>query len=780
MRDLWHLRAQVLAIALVIGSGVAVLVMALSTLTALERTTDAYYERYRFADVFATVTRAPNRLARRIRQIEGVHTVETRIAHQATLDIAGFNEPAMGMFVSIPEDRQPLLNQIVLRSGRWIRLDRPDEVLINEPFAEAHNLKPGDRLVAILNGYRRELDIVGVALSPEFIYSLGPGFLMPDDKRYGVLWMGHSALASAFDLEGAFNDVALALSREARTEAVIQQLDRLLERFGSTGSIARKNQLSNWFVSNEMEQIATMSRILPVIFLVIAAFLTHMLLGRLLATERSQIGLLKAFGYNQWEVGLHYAKVVLGIAITGLVIGYGLGAWFGRINTEQYANLFRFPLLLYRPSTSAFAIAAMASMTAALLGAGFAVRQAIALAPAEAMQPPSPPTFKRSRLAATALGRWLDQPTRIILRNITRWPGRSLLTSIGVSAAVALMVLSLQWNDALHYLAQSYFFDAQRQHLTLGMNEPQSPTVLREIEHLPGVLAVEPTRIVGAELSSGSVTHRGAVTGVAAEATLQPIYDDSRHASVAPPRKGLVLGTYLANKLAVDVGDPVWVKILSGRRPERQLPVADIIETYIAMPAYLHIDTLDRMMQDGPRIEYANLLIDSTQASTLFARLKEIPAVSAVMLRRAAINSFYDTVIEHMMVIITMFSALAGIMGFGVAYNSARITLSERGRELATLRVLGFSRAEISYILLGEVGLLVTVALPVGCLLGYELATLIATTFDTELFRIPVNIEPSTYAVAVLVILAATLLSAAIVNLRINRLDLIQVLKSRE
>jgi putative ABC transport system permease protein len=780
VRDLWHLRGQVLAIALVVASGVAVLVMSLSTLEALQRTTEAYYERYRLADVFSGLERAPEHVGRRIADLPGVQTVQTRVVRFATLDLADFAEPVIGQFVSVPDEGQPLLNQLVLREGRWLRARHPDEVLVAEPFAEAHGLHPGDEVVAVLNGKRRPLRVVGIALSPEFIYSLGPGSLMPDDERFGVLWMNRTALAAAFDLEGAFNHVSLALVRGADTQTVIHRVDRLLEGYGGVGAIERADQLSNWFVMNEIDQLETMSKVLPSIFLVIAAFLTNMVLDRLLATERSQIGLLKAFGYSNFEVGLHYTKVVLGIALLGVAIGAVLGTWFGRVNTELYADVFRFPLLLYRTSPSAFAIAGSASVAAALSGAALSVRRAVRLPPAQAMQPPAPPTFHRSRLATARVGRWLDQPTRIVLRNIARWPLRSAATSLGVAASVALLVLALQWHDCLDYLAQSYFFDAQRQHVMIGLAEARGEDVVRDFMHLPGVMAAEPMRIVRADLSSGPITHRGSLSGVPAGARLQPIYDDARKSEVPAPLEGLVLGSYLAEKLGVDIGDDVWVDVLEGRRPTARLPVVDIVETYLAMPAYLGIEALDRLLKEGPRVEYVSLLVDRLQEAELYRELKRLPVASGVMLRQAAIDSFHETVVEHLMVFITMFSALACVLGFGVAYNSARIALSERGRELATLRVLGFTRGEISYILLAEVGLLICLGLPVGCLLGRLLSRLMAAMFDTELFRVPLVIEPSTYGAAVAIALGAALLSAVIVRRRVDRLDLIEVLKTRE
>lgn len=780
LRDLWHLRGQVLAIGVVVAAGIAALIMSLSTLEALEETTAAYYERYRFGDVFAHVKRAPESIESRLDAIPGVRTAQTRVSSFATLDIEGFAEPVMGQFVSVPAGRQPVLNQLAVRSGRLPESAAEDEVVVNEPFAEAHGLRNGDRIVAIINGNRRELRIVGTALSPEFVYALGPGALMPDDRRFGILWMEHDTLAAAFDLDGAFNSVSLDLERGANTAQVVQQLDRLLERYGGVGARAREHQLSNWFVMNEMEQLGTLSVILPTIFLVVSAFLTNMVLGRLVATERSQIGLMKAFGYSRTEVGLHYAKFVVGIVLVGSVIGIVAGTWLGRYNTQMYTDFFRFPILLYRPSTSAMTIAIGVSLAAALVGSAGAVRNAASLPPAQAMSPPAPAVFRRMRLWDTRAGRWLDQGTRIIVRNIMRAPLRSLLTMAGVAASVGLLVLAIQWNDSLDYLGESYFYRAQHQDASIGLVEPQSTAIVQDFLHLPGVLAAEPLRIASADFSVGVRTHRGSITGVTEGAWLQPIFDDASGEVVPVPPGGLVLGTMLAEKLAVSVGDPVRLEVLEGRRPEVALPVVALVETYIAMPAYMHLDALNRLLMEPPSTEYVSILVDKREQPALFAKLKELPLVSAVMLRQAAIDSYYDTLVENIMVFITLFSALACALGFGVAYNSARIALSERGRELATLRVLGFSRGEISYILLGEVGLLIAAALPFGCLLGRGLAEIMAVAFSTELFRVPLVIEPSTYGLSIVIALAATVLSALVVRHRVDHLDLIEVLKTRE
>ncbi len=779
LRDIWRLRGQVVAVALVVASGVAVLIMSLSSIEALEETATAYYERYRFAEIFATVKRAPEKLAVRIGEIDGVQTVETRVIEFATLDVEGFEEPIVGQLVSIPQRGESELNRLALRSGRLVSADRPDEVVISEPFAEAHGLEPGDRIRAVVNGHRRTLDIVGLALSPEYVYAIGPGQLMPDDERFGIFWMGREALEAAFDLDGAFNEVSLSLLRGTSHDDVIARLDQLLDRYGGTGAFARADQVSNWFLMNEIEQLKSMAGILPTIFLTVAAFLTNMVLARLIETERSEIGLMKAFGYDNLEIGWHYAKMVCAIAGLGIVIGSVVGARFGKLNTEIYGEFYHFPFLVFQPGAGVFAVAALVSLAAALLGSMTAVRRAVRLPPAEAMRPPAPPLYRRSRLSIMAAARWLDQPTRIVLRQILRWPLRAFLTSAGIAMAVAILVTSLQWMDSIDRIVEVYFHEAQHQDVTVGLNEPQAAEVVREFARMPGVLAVEPARAVSAVFRSGLRHHRGAIQGVVAEPRLSLVYDSSGGPLRVPPG-GLVLSTKLAEKLGIGRGDEVWVEILVDRRPKLPLKVVTLFETYIGTPAYMNLDALNRLLHESRRVEFLHLLVDRRAEAELFAEFKELPAVSAVSLRRAAVDSFHETMGETLLIYVSFFVLFSCTLAFGVVYNSARIALSERGRELATLRVLGFGRAEVAYILLAEVALLVFCALPLGCLAGYGLAWLITSEFETELFRVPLAIEPSTFGWAVVIGLVAAVASAFLVRRRLDRLDLIAVLKTRE
>lgn len=780
LRDLWRLRGQVFAIAMVIASGTATLVMSLATIYALEQTSTAYYQQYRFADVFADLTRAPNQIASRIRAIEGVQRVQTRISKYATVDIAGFAEPVIGQLVSIPPSDQPLLNQLVLRSGRWVEPRRNDEVIVSEPFAEAHRLHLGDKVQVIMQGIKRTFTIVGTALSPEFIYSLPPGSLLPDDKRFGVLWLARPVLEGAYDLEDAFNQVSLSLYRGSEPAKILHELDLILEAYGGISAITRKDQLSNWFVMNEIEQQRTMGRILPGIFIAVSMFLTHMVLSRLIATERSEIGLLKAFGYSSWKIGGHYVSMVCVIALLGIVLGWAMGMTFGRMNTEMYAEMFRFPLIVFGAEPKSLIISALVGITAAILGSLTGVLQAIRLPPAQAMIPPAPNTYQHQGVNQLLDALPIDQPTRIGLRQITRWPARSFFTSLGIGFAVALMVMNMQWTTSLSHLSQVYFHESQRQHLTASLTETKPINTLADFRHLPGVLTAEPMRMVSVEFHHNGKIHKGTLTAVIEDGTLNPPYDDKRRETLPVPINGLAIAEKLATKMGLQQGDKVWIKIQEGRKPSEWLTVERIFGSYVGVSAFIELNQLNRLLSEGPNMGYANLLVDSNQLPELFLALKQTPQISAITIKQTAIDAFNQTLIEHLMVFISMFVFLAAILAFGVAYNSTRVALSERGRELATLRVLGFTRGEISYVLLSEVLILVLLGLPLGCVLGVGLVLSMATAFDTELFRIPLIMEHATFGWAILVVLIAAVLSALLVRKRIDSLDLIRVLKTRE
>lgn len=780
LRDLWRTRGQAMAVVLVVACGVASFLTTRSAYEALKLSQEAYYDRYRFAQVFATLKRAPETLRAQIDAVPGVARVDTRVVVHVTLDVPGLAEPATGRVVSLPAHTLPVLNDVYLRRGRSLDPERGDEVLVSEAFATANRLEVGHTLGAVINGHWKRLRIVGIALSPEYIYEInGLGSVFPDNKRFGVLWMNRDVLSTAFNMEGAFNDLALTLLPGALEADVLFHLDRLLERYGGLGTYGRYEQISHRFITDEMANLRANAIIAPLVLLSVAAFLLHVVLSRLVSTQRDQIAILKAFGYSNLAIGWHYLQFVLIIVSVGAVLGVGIGLWWGAALTNSYTHFFHFPMLQYEVRFGLFVTSILVSSGAAMLGAITAVRRAVRLPPAEAMRPEPPARFRRTALERLGLQRFLSPVVRMILRNLARKPMHTLLAILGIAMAVSVLIIGNYFEDAVQYILEVQFRHVQREDVTVTFTESRPARARYEVAHLPGVLRAEPFRSVAARLRFTHHTRRAVVTGLMPAGVLRRLVDRDLRVRAIPP-EGVVLTTTLATILGVRPGDVLTVDVLEGARPTLHVPVVGLLDELIGISAYMDIAALNRLMHEGGTISGAHLTIDPQHSTTLYTQLKRLPAVGGITFRQAAISSFEATVAENLRIFVRILIFFACVITFSVVYNAARIALAERGRELASLRIMGFTRTEIAVILFGEQAVLTLTAIPTGCLLGYCFCSLMPLAYDSELYRMPVLVTSSNYASAFVTVVIAALLSGLIVRRRLNSLDLIAVLKTRE
>jgi putative ABC transport system permease protein len=778
-RDLWGMKGQALAIALVISSGVATFIMSRSTLDSLKLTQSAFYQESRFAEVFASLKRAPESLRPRIESIPGVRQAQTLVVAAAKFDLEGYPDPIAGQIVSIPDHGQPLLNQLHVRRGRLVEGGSDSEVIVSDSFADAHGLQPGSHLYATINGKRKRLEIVGVALSPEYIFQLQPGSFIPDFKSFGILWMGRTPLGNAYDMEGAFNQVALTLSAGASLEDVIDRLDQLLERYGGLGAYGRKDQTSHRYLSEEFRQLEQMATLFPAIFLGVAAFLLNVVAGRLIATQREQVAILKAFGYTNTSVVIHYLKLILLIVALGILGGIIFGVWLGRGLSQMYMTFYRFPFLQYHLRLEVALTASLISALAAMLGTVYSVIRAALLPPAEAMQPAPPAHYRRSLVERLGVARRLSQPSRMIVRNLERRPVKAILSVVGVAFSCAILVMGGFFSDAVDFMVRIQFSLAQRDDMAVTFVEPTSRKALYVLNSLEGVDHVEPFRSVPARLRFGHRHYRTSIQSVEPDGTLYRLLSKQLELVPLPP-DGVILTDYLAWMLNIRPGEMLTVEVLEGERPIYQVPVAGLVNEYVGVFAYMQLSALNRLMREGPTISGAYLSTDAQYQQRVYQQLREMPRVAGTSVKEKVLENFYETMAKQMLTFAFFNTLLAATIAFGVVYNGARIALSERSRELASLRVLGYTRGEISYILLGELALLTVAAIPLGFVIGRALSGYMIATLQTELFRIPLVIESATYSFAATVVLISALISGLIVRHKLDHLDLVAVLKTKE
>ena len=778
-RDLRHMRAQAIAAVLVVACGVATFVGMRSTYLALSDAQQDYYKAYRFADLFVHLKRAPLAVATRIAAIPGVARVQARVVSEVTLDVPGLHEPATGRIVSIPEQGWPTLNLLHLKSGRYIAPGRDDEALVSAAFAEANDLHVGQRIGAVLNGRWKPLRIVGIALSPEYIYEAGAGSIFPDNRHYGVLWMGNDAVEAAFRMDGAFNDLTLALDGGANVQDVVARVDRELAGYGGLGTIAREDQLSNRFISDEIAQNRITATYVPAIFFCVAMFLLQNVLSRLVDAQRAQIGLMKAFGYGNARVGLHYLRFAATIAAAGAVVGIGLGLVLGSTLIDLYGRYYRFPCLAYRFDVPVVTVAFLASFAASMAGATASVAKAARLMPIEALRAPAPPAFAAGWAERIGLLRRLGVTSRMIARNIAREPVKSLLACVAIACASAILVTGGFFFDAIDRLFDVQFQRIERQDATLVFTQPLSHRAIYALERLPGVLRVEPFRDVPVRLVAGYRSRRVSLSAVVPASDMHRLLDD-RGLPLRVPPDGLLLSSRLADTLHVRAGDRIAMEVLEGKRRTVQVVVAGEVGEWVGVRAYMDERALARVLGESRDWSGAWLRIDSRILGPLYDTLKRMPSVNAVAIRQAVIDSFRKIMDESVRLSTSINFAFACIIAFGVAYNGMRIAYSERVQQLASLRVLGFTRGETAWILLGEQLVLAAMAIPVGLALGYGVCAFLAQRLATDLYRLPLVVRPSTFGYACLVTAGAVALSGLVVAWKIRSLDIVAVLKARE
>lgn len=782
VRDVWRMRGQALAIALVVAAGIAMLVMLQATLDSLRTTRDAMYREYAFADVWAQLKRAPKHVAGHLATLPGVASVETQVRATAKLAVPGYDQPVQALMLSLPDDGSlPRHNRLYVRAGRLPAPFAQGEMVISDAFAEIHGLKPGDRLRATVYGRAQWFTLVGTVVSPEYLMQSNPASMFPDYARFAIIWTPRQTLAAALNMEGAFNSLSIRLAPGARHPAaeaeLIAAIDRQLARWGGLGASGRMQQHAYRYLHEELRQLATLTRVFPAIFLGVAVFLLHVVFTRLVGTQRAQVAILKAFGYSTGDMLRHYGLMAAMIGLLGAAIGTLAGIGLGQMLAGLYQQNFRFPYLAFSLNWHIAALGVAIALAAAIAGAGQAVLKAAREPVAQAMRPVAPERYRATLAERLGIGRRLSQPARMVLRQLERRPWRALLSIAGLALAGAIIMMARFQGQTLTYMIDTQFRLAEHHDVEVQFIEAAPTRALGELRALPGVQHVEGLRTVAVRFSRENVRFTASIEGLLAEGHLRrPVNAHKRR--IVLPDDGLVMSDYLARTLGVGVGDVLEVEVLQGRRARLRLPVAMLVSEYAGTRSYMAAPALNRALGEGERYSGALLSVSDAELPALMQALDARPNVASAQSRLAAVNAFFE-MLERITGPFTWIAILMGsIVNFGVVYNSARIMLAERARELASLRVLGFGKREVAGILLGEIAVLVVLSLPLSFAAGWGLSWLLTQGLQSDLYRVPLYIPAGNYAFAALVTLVSALLSSLAVLRLVWRLDMIEALKS--
>ncbi|MBU6373937.1 MAG: ABC transporter permease [Alphaproteobacteria bacterium] len=779
LRHLWRMKWQALAIVLLVAAGVAVTVMTFSAEEALRSARATYYAQSSFADIFVTMERAPLTLARRAGMIPGVTAADPRIVANGLSLLPGFERPAQVRLISLPDRDDAALNRIAITRGRAPAPEALNEAVALQSFLDATKLRIGDDIQVTVNGRFVWFRIVGAALSAEYVYLPDAASVMPDDAHNGVLWVTRKALEGAADMHGAFNALAFSIAPGVQPRSIETRVERMFAPYGVQPVVMRADQPSHAFLEGELKELQTSGTIFPPVFLIVAAALVHMTLLRQTEVQREEIGLLKAFGYTDLEAARPFAMTAILIAGLGAALGALIGAVFAGSIVDIYARYMRFPALEPRFHVAAFAVAAGASLIAAVTGATAALGKVTRLSPATAMAPPRPDSYRVSWFERIVLGRSRGLLARLIARNVERRPARAALTVFGLAASVALLMGTQFLFGALDVVLDHTFYQRQRFSHQITFSLPRGPEAADDVRTLPGVMSFRLVRITSATLSNGARSVRTAITGLDPGDPLQRPLDATGELAPIKPQ-GVLLSKALAGKLGARPGDFVTVRLHERDRRVAAVVVAGIVTEYSGLGAYMDRRVLNTMIGEGDLSNAAQIVLDPLARGAFYRSLAETPGVVGAQSRDDVMATYRRVIAEAFRTSRTYYAVFAGIIAFGVAYNAGRIALSERSRDLATLEVLGFTHSEIAVIQLGEQAILAVVAVPIGLALGWLLAHGISLGYQRDEMQIPAIIDLDTLRMTLSVYGLTVAAVGCLIAYRLWRLDLVAVLKTRE
>ena len=777
IREMMHLKLQVFSIAMVVGIGVAVMFGFSSTYESLKTSRDVFYQSSGFSDIFLRTKKAPSSVSHQLEKLEGVVRVETRLEYDALLSLPDMVEPAVGHLISIPDGRQPEMNQLSLLQGRLPTELSTEEIVVSEGFFKAREFRLGDQFSASLNGKRRELTIVGVGVTPEHVLALQPGSPMPDDNHFTLIWINESVLKASYDMRAAFNSAVIKTQPGVLTEAIISKIDKILDKYGGVGAYGRDKQGSYVYVREELKQLQVQAMTIPVVFFLVAAFILNVVMSRMIRSQRGEIATLKALGFHNFEISSYYYQIALTIVGLGAIFGLIVGAWIGSTMIDLYAKYYHFPTLTYDFSITHFLTALAVSFGTAAVGVYSSLKKIFKLSPAEAMRPPTPHNFHHSLIERATWFRALRTRQRMMLRGVLSFPGKSLMTGLGLCFSVVILISGLFWNDSMDFLLLAQYSFAQKETGSIQLTHALSSKAVFEVARLPGVIEAEGYRNTPVKVTYQTREQKTVMKGLPDSPRLIGLVNEELQ-ELPIPETGILISRILANQLNVEVGDVVDVEVTEGRKPKFSLKVEKIFEGLMNTEILTSRAVLADILNTDDLVDQV-LFRSYSDPTVLYAKLKEMPNVLSISYRDSIVAFFKDNAAKFILVFAFILSVFAGAIGFGVAFNSMRVALAERDWELSTLQILGFTTFEVFQLIMGEILLLLIAFLPLGWLLGYLMSGAYIDAMTMESFRIPFVIEPATFFFATVILVLSTILSGWVIYRIISNSDMVATLKSR-
>jgi putative ABC transport system permease protein len=783
-RDIWQNKYLILAVSAIIAVGIGCFVGMMSAARNLESARTNYYSTSRLADFWIDLKKAPVEEVRRLTKVAGVSETRERIQFQVVLDLPDAVKPVSARLLSMPDKKSTTINNIIIRKGTYFTSNRTNEVIVSEKFAKARKVEPGHTITAVLNNQKKDLIVTGIAISAEFVYMASPGSMIDEPGSYGLLFIKRSFAEDMFGFNGACNSVVGLLAPEVRChpKEIVEELSGKLSPFGVFTGLSRSEQFSPMVLDGEMKQLVNLAYIFPMFFLIVAALLLNVLMTRLAEQQRTVIGTLKAIGYDNKVLMYHFMKFAVMTGVIGGTLGSLLGYWLGDLTTKMYVDYFTFPQLTSKFYPGLILTAILISVFFSILGTINGVRRIMQLEPAEAMRPAAPP-FGGAILLENIRWFWksLDAGWQMILRGLFRSKGRTIIAIISAAMGSSIVVLAFGFVDSMDEMVHLQFDKVLRSDYHLTFSRELNLSAIDEIHRLPGVIHAEPVLNVGCIFKVRNHSKRGGIMGITGNGELtSPLTAEGK--AIALPSSGLLMTNRLMERLELRAGDYVEVIPVKGERKIVKLPVVEGINSMIGLAVYADYHWLNRILGQQNVINEVRVLVshDSDEEKRFLKKIKAMPNLETLTdlgEQKSALNKQLNGAMRASAVIMIVFAA---VIFLGAILNGTLIALSERRREMATFRTMGYFDREVGRLFFRENLLNNLIGSFIGLPLGYLMLVASMKGFVSDAYSFPAALAPQSYVYTMVLAVLFVVMSQVVVMKNIQKQNWVEALSLKE
>jgi len=772
LRLIKNSKGQFIAITALVIVGLTIYTALSTAIVNMEDTLNYYYDETNFADIFVQFSKIPETALDKVNKINGVKDVEGRIVFDIQMKVDNGDEKVKSRIISIPDNS--IVNKLFIVDGNKIEAKNKDAIVI-EQFANARNIRINDTIQPYIEGRVFDLRVSGISASPEYVYLMeNEQSLLPMPDKFGVIYVSEDFARQNFGFKDSYNEVSITVKDKDHIDKIITQIEKELDQYGIKRIYSREEQLSNRMVSEEIKGVKQTSSTVPVIFLGVAAVIIAAMLSRMVRNDRMSIGVLKALGYNNMNILMHYTKFSILIGFIGSVFGLIFGTILSGNIAKLYIQFFNIPMLKFNFYYEYMIIAIVLSIVFCTFAGIWGARRVIKILPAESMRPEPPKQGGRAFIdRIDILWKHLSFSWKMVLRNIFRNKKRFVFITFGIAMTFAISLIPSMMNSAMNDIFEGHYSDFQKMDYNINFSTPLNINAVNEIKHIVDTDRIEPKIEFPFELIYGNNKLVANIIGVKSNTEFYG-FKNLKGQSINLPNDGIVLSEGLARFIGVEKGDKVKIKTFIPNKDDIYVEVKDIIKQSLGTNGYMEISYMGNILLDKSLI--TGVYINSSD--NIKGELENIKGIASIQ-SLADMRSIFEQFMGLMIGSISVMIVFAGILGFAIVYNSTIMNIAERRLEFSSLRVMGFSKKEIFKIITKENSVMTILGIILGIPLGQSMISSLESTFSTEIYTIEMNPTLSSYIITAILTIIFVIIAQLATYKKINSLDFIEALKNR-